>query len=73
MISLLRDVGFSLAEAEAFLGSPPQADDRWHRLAHHKLATLDDQIAKAQTAKAAITHALHCPHPDITTCPTSPT
>jgi hypothetical protein len=41
----------------------------WRSLAQGKLANLDDQIAKAQTAKEAITHALHCPHDDITTCP----
>jgi hypothetical protein len=41
----------------------------WRRLAQRKLADLDDQIAKAQTAKEAITHALHCPHNDIATCP----
>jgi len=33
------------------------------------LAHLDEQIAKAETAKEALTHALHCPHDDITTCP----
>jgi MerR family redox-sensitive transcriptional activator SoxR len=70
MILLLRDVGFSLGESKAFLGSRTQADS-WRGLAQRKLADLDQQIAKAQTAKEAITHALHCPYDDITTCPTS--
>lgn len=69
MILLLRDVGFSLRESKAFLGSRTPAVDSWRRLTQRKLADLDDQIAKAQTAKEAITHALHCPHNDITTCP----
>jgi DNA-binding transcriptional MerR regulator len=69
MILLLRDVGFSLRESKAFLASRPQAVDRWRSLTQRKLASLDEQIAKAQTAKEAITHALHCPHDDITTCP----
>jgi DNA-binding transcriptional MerR regulator len=69
MILLLRDVGFSLRESKAFLGSRTPAVDSWRSLAQGKLANLDDQIAKAQTAKEAITHALHCPHDDITTCP----
>ena len=69
MILLLRDVGFSLRESKAFLGSRPHAVDSWRRLTQRKLADLADQIAKAQTAKEAITHALHCPHDDITTCP----
>ena len=70
VILLLRDVGFSLGESKAFLGSRTQADS-WRGLAQRKLADLDQQIAKAQTAKEAITHALHCPYDDITTCPTS--
>jgi hypothetical protein len=64
MILVLRDVGFSLRESKAFLGSRTHAVDSWR-----SLANLDEQIAKAQTAKEAITHALHCPHDDITTCP----
>jgi hypothetical protein len=33
------------------------------------LGELDDQIAKAQTAREAIGHALRCPHEDILECP----
>jgi DNA-binding transcriptional MerR regulator len=69
MILLLRDVGFSLRESKAFLASRTQAVDSWRRLTQRKLANLDEQIAKAQTAKEALTHALHCPHDDIATCP----
>jgi DNA-binding transcriptional MerR regulator len=69
VILLLRDVGFSLRESKAFLASRTQPVDSWRSLAQRKLAGLDEQIAKAQTAKEAITHALHCPHDDITTCP----
>jgi DNA-binding transcriptional MerR regulator len=68
-ILLLRDVGFSLRESKAFLASRTQAADGWRKLAQRKLADLDEQIAKAQTAKEAITQALHCPHDDIATCP----
>jgi DNA-binding transcriptional MerR regulator len=66
---LLRDAGFSLRESKAFLASRTQAVESWRGLTQRKLADLDEQIAKAQTAKEAITHALHCPHDDITTCP----
>ena len=69
MILLLRDVGFSLRESKALLASRTQAADGWQKLAQRKLADLDEQIVKAQTAKEAITHALHCPHDDIATCP----
>jgi DNA-binding transcriptional MerR regulator len=68
-ILLLQDVGFSLRESKAFLASRPQAADSWRALTQRKLAHLDEQIAKAQTAKEALTHALHCPHDDITACP----
>jgi DNA-binding transcriptional MerR regulator len=69
MILLLRDAGFSLRESKALLASRTQAVEGWRSLAQRKLADLDEQIAKAQTAKEAITHALACPHDDITTCP----
>jgi DNA-binding transcriptional MerR regulator len=68
VILLLQDVGFSLRESKALLASRTQAVDGWRRLAQRKLANLDEQIAKAQTAKEAITHALNCPHDDIATC-----
>jgi DNA-binding transcriptional MerR regulator len=71
LILLLRDVGFSLRESKAFLASRTPAVDGWRSLAQRKLADLDEQIAKAQTAKEVITHGLHCPYDDIATCPTS--
>jgi len=55
VILVLRDVGFSLHESKALLASRTQAVEGWHSLAHRKLADLDEQIAKAQTAKEAIT------------------
>ena len=69
VILLLRDVGFSLAEQKAFLASRATAPRGWQRLARRKLAELDDQIAKAQTAREAIDHALGCRCEDIFDCP----
>jgi MerR family redox-sensitive transcriptional activator SoxR len=69
VILLLRDVGLSLRESKALLASRADAVDGWRTLAHRKIANLDEQIAKAQTAREAITHALACPHDDIATCP----
>jgi DNA-binding transcriptional MerR regulator len=68
-ILLLRDVGFSLAEQRAFMAARAVALDDRQRLARRKLAELDEQIAKAQTARKAIKHALRCPHEDIFECP----
>jgi DNA-binding transcriptional MerR regulator len=69
VILFLREVGFSLAEQKAFMASRAVALDDWQRLARRKLAELDEQIAKAQTARQAISHALRCPHEDILQCP----
>jgi DNA-binding transcriptional MerR regulator len=69
VILLLRDVGFSLAEQKALLASRAVAPGEWQRVNRRKLAELDDQIAKAQTAREAISHALRCPYEDIFECP----
>jgi DNA-binding transcriptional MerR regulator len=69
IILLLRDVGFTLTEQKVFMAARSVALDDWQRLARRKLAELDYQIAKAQTAREAIDHALRCPHKDILECP----
>jgi DNA-binding transcriptional MerR regulator len=69
IILLLGEVGFSLAEQKAFMASRAVALDDWRRLARRKLIELDDQIAKAQTARQAIVHALACSYEDILQCP----
>jgi len=67
-ILLCSDAGFTLAEQKALLA---RRDDTpgWRQLAERKLAELDEQIAKAQAAREAISHGLRCPHEDITQCP----
>jgi MerR family transcriptional regulator, copper efflux regulator len=52
------------------MASRTVALDDWQQLARRKLAELDNQIAKAQTAREAIDHALRCPHKEIFECPT---
>jgi DNA-binding transcriptional MerR regulator len=77
VILLLRDVGFSLRESKTFLASRSKtfqasrghAAEGWRELASRKLTELDEQIAKSQTAKRAIAHALRCQHEDIANCP----
>src|SRR5579862_5743133 len=68
-ILLYRDAGFTLAEQKALLASSQRESGEWSRLARRKLAELDEQIAKAQAAREAISHGLRCPHEDITQCP----
>ncbi len=69
LILLQRDAGFTLAEQKALMAARAAAPRGWQQLARRKLAELDDQIAKAQTAREAIDHALRCPHEDILQCP----
>jgi DNA-binding transcriptional MerR regulator len=66
---LLRDAGFSLAEQKEFMASHAAAPGDWRRLARRKLDELDEQIAKARTARDAIDHALRCRSNDIVECP----
>jgi DNA-binding transcriptional MerR regulator len=69
IILLQRDAGFSLAEQKALMAARGVGLDEWRRLARRKLADLDEQIAKAQAAREAIEHGLHCPHEDVLQCP----
>jgi MerR family redox-sensitive transcriptional activator SoxR len=69
LILSLRDVGFTLRELKALLGSRSGGVDAWRDLARRKLAELDDRIAQAQAARTAVAHALACQHDDILSCP----
>jgi DNA-binding transcriptional MerR regulator len=63
-IRFLCDLRFTLAE----IGSMGQAD--WKETVRRKAAELDDLLAKATAARAALDHALRCPHGDVGDCPT---
>jgi DNA-binding transcriptional MerR regulator len=67
-ILLYSDAGFTLAEQKALI-APRDGAPGWRELAQRKLAELDEQIARAQAAREAISHGLRCPHEDITQCP----
>jgi DNA-binding transcriptional MerR regulator len=69
VILLYSDAGFTLAEQKVLMASHRNAREEWRRLARHKLAELDEQIARAQAAREAISHGLRCRHEDITQCP----
>lgn len=66
-VLLYSEAGFTLTEQKTLIATSKAADRK--QLMQRKLAELDDQIAKAQAAREAISHALHCPHEDITQCP----
>ena len=69
LILSLQDVGFTLREVRALIGSRSRAVNGWRDLAELKLAELDERITKAQDARTAIAHALACKHEDILACP----
>jgi MerR family copper efflux transcriptional regulator len=55
-IRLCSDAGFTLAEQKALMTARG-----WRKLAERKLAELDEQIARAQAAREAISYGLRCP------------
>jgi DNA-binding transcriptional MerR regulator len=66
-VLLYSEAGFTLTEQKTLIATTKTADRT--QLMQRKLAELDEQIAKAQAAREAISHALRCPHEDITQCP----
>lgn len=68
MILVLRGVGFTLREARALIDSPSSSADEWRESARRKLTELDQRIAHAQAARAAIAHSLTCPHESLQQC-----
>jgi DNA-binding transcriptional MerR regulator len=68
-ILLYSDSGFTLAEQKTLLAAGVGTPRDRRRLMQRKLAELDEQIARAQAIREAISHGLRCPHDDITQCP----
>jgi DNA-binding transcriptional MerR regulator len=68
-ILLCSDAGFTLAEQKALLAPRDGTPGDRRQLMQRKLAELDEQIARAQAAREAISHGLRCPRQDITQCP----
>jgi DNA-binding transcriptional MerR regulator len=72
LVLLLREVGFSLAEIEALVGSRSRSLEGWRALARQRLDEIEQHIAQAQAARVALQHALRCPQQDILDCQISP-
>jgi DNA-binding transcriptional MerR regulator len=68
-ILLYSDAGFTLAEQKALLATGDGTPGDRRQLMQRKLAELDEQIARAQAVREAISHGLRCPHEDIMQCP----
>jgi DNA-binding transcriptional MerR regulator len=73
VIRLFQEVGFSLAEVGSLMasgaGSDSAAGPGWRDMIAAKLAELDERIARAEVARSALDHALHCPKEDLLDCP----
>jgi DNA-binding transcriptional MerR regulator len=68
-ILLYSDAWFTLAEQKALLAARTGTPGDRRQLMQRKLAELDEQIARAQAVREAISHGLRCPHEDIAQCP----
>jgi MerR family redox-sensitive transcriptional activator SoxR len=68
-ILLYSDAGFTLAEQKTLMAGRASTPGDRRQLMRRKLAELDEQIARAQAVREAISHGLRCPHEDITQCP----
>ncbi|MFB9906974.1 MerR family transcriptional regulator [Allokutzneria oryzae] len=70
VVELAKQAGFTISElagcVDTGTGLP---GPRWRDLAQAKLAELDERIADAERAKAALTHALECDDPTFAECP----
>jgi DNA-binding transcriptional MerR regulator len=70
LIRLFQEVGFSLAEVGSFMASRAgSASGSGRGMIAAKLAELDARIAKAEVARVALDHAVHCPKEDLLDCP----
>jgi DNA-binding transcriptional MerR regulator len=69
VVLFLRGAGFPLAEIKRLLASRGRSPEAWREHARRQLGQLDTQIAKAEAARRAIEHSLHCPQDDILACP----
>jgi len=67
MIMRGKEAGLSLADIAAMLDAPDAASRK--QVLRRHLATLEDRIVQAQTARAMVEHALRCTADDFTRCP----
>jgi DNA-binding transcriptional MerR regulator len=58
LIVFFREIGFSLAEIERFIGSEPQYRQE---MIDHKLAELAEQQHRIEVARTALEHGRRCP------------
>jgi DNA-binding transcriptional MerR regulator len=68
VVVFLRQIGFPLADIKRLLASRAVSPEAWREHARRQLDQLDAQIAKAEAARQAIEHSLHCPKDDILAC-----
>ena len=69
-ILVLQESGFTLRDIRAVFTAWSSDPAGWRALAEHKLAELDERIARAQAARDAVAHALACRYRTPRDCPT---
>jgi DNA-binding transcriptional MerR regulator len=66
LIVVFREIGFSLAEIERFIGGARRSR---RKLIDRKLAELAEQQHRIEVARRALEHGLECPADDQMECP----
>lgn len=73
VIRLAQQAGFSIAEIQSLLHDFPDdasPSERWQRLAHQKLAELDEQMRVLQAMKRLLKQTLQCQCESLEQCAT---
>jgi DNA-binding transcriptional MerR regulator len=64
-----QEFGLTLAEIREFQRRVTEASPTCRDLLRDKLAEIEARIADLEHARELLSHAVRCPHEDITTCP----
>jgi DNA-binding transcriptional MerR regulator len=70
IIRLCEDAGFGIREIRELLVEDPEGRELWQSRGEAKLAEVRGHIARLQAAAEFLEHALRCPHPSLSACPT---
>jgi MerR family transcriptional regulator, copper efflux regulator len=70
LIRLCEDIGFGISEIRELLETDPEGGGVWREQGSAKLAQINDHIDRLQAAARFLEHAVSCPHPSLSACPT---
>lgn len=68
VLRLCQDAGFTLAEIRVILDAGASSP-AWRELVRDTMARIEENLRRLNKAHGLLSHALECPHEDITRCP----